>query len=168
VIVLAYSDTLGIQASDARTLITLLHLRKIDEAAGHPFSIVSEMRDGHNRTLAEVTHADDFVVSDNIASLIMAQISENAELNVVFADLFNKGGADVYMKPAKDYLRLDKPVNFYTAVEAARLRGEVAFGYRQAQFANDPERNFGVVTNPNKSDLVQFTEKDRLIVLASS
>jgi voltage-gated potassium channel Kch len=168
VIVLAYSDTLGIQASDARTLITLLHLRKIDEAAGHPFSIVSEMRDGHNRTLAEVTHADDFVVSDNIASLIMAQISENAELNVVFADLFNKGGADVYMKPVKDYLRLDKPVNFYTVVEAARLRGEVAFGYRQAQFANDPERNFGVVTNPNKSDLVQFTEKDRLIVLASS
>jgi voltage-gated potassium channel Kch len=168
VIVLAYSDSLGIQASDARTLITLLHLRKIDEAAGHPFSIVSEMRDGHNRTLAEVTHADDFVVSDNIASLIMAQISENAELNVVFADLFNKGGADVYMKPVNDYLRLDKPVNFYTAVEAARLRGEVAFGYRLAQFANDSEQNFGVVTNPNKSDLIQFTEKDRLIVLASS
>jgi ion channel POLLUX/CASTOR len=168
VIVLAYSDTLGIQASDARTLITLLHLRKIDEAAGHPFSIVSEMRDGHNRTLAEVTHADDFVVSDNIASLIMAQLSENAELNVVFADLFNKGGADVYMKPVKDYLRLDKPVNFYTVVEAARLRGEVAFGYRLAQFANDSGRNFGVVTNPNKSEEIQFTEKDRLIVLASS
>ena len=168
VIVLAYSDTLGIQASDARTLITLLHLRKIDDTAGHPFSIVSEMRDSHNRTLAEVTHADDFVVSDNIASLIMAQLSENAELNVVFADLFNKGGADVYMKPVKDYLKLEHPVNFYTAVEAARLRGEVAFGYRLIQYANDPERNFGVVTNPDKSDLVQFTEKDRLIVLASS
>ena len=167
VIVLAYSDSLGIQASDARTLITLLHLRKIDEAAGHPFSIVSEMRDSHNRTLAEVTHADDFVVSDNIASLIMAQISENAELNVVFADLFSKGGADVYIKPAKDYLKLDRPVNFYTVVEAARLRGETAFGYRLAQFANNPERNFGVVTNPDKSDEVQFSEKDRLIVLAS-
>jgi len=167
VIVLAYSDALGIQESDARTLITLLHLRKIDEAAGHPFSIVSEMRDSHNRRLAEVTHADDFVVSDNIASLIMAQISENAELNVVFADLFNKGGADVYMKPVTDYLKLDKPVNFYTAVEAACLCGEVAFGYRLTQFVNDPERNFGVVVNPNKSDMIQFTEKDRLIVLAS-
>jgi voltage-gated potassium channel Kch len=166
VIVLAYSDTLDIQAADARTLITLLHLRKIDDAAGHPFSIVSEMRDSHNRTLAEVTHADDFIVSDNLASLIMAQISENAELNVIFADLFNKGGADVYMKPVQDYIKIDQPVNFYTVVEAASLRGEVAFGYRLANFANDLERNYGVVTNPDKSDMVQFSEKDRVIVLA--
>ncbi len=166
VIVLAYSDTLDIQAADARTLITLLHLRKIDDAAGHPFSIVSEMRDNHNRTLAEVTHVDDFIVSDNLASLIMAQISENAELNVIFADLFNKGGADVYMKPIHDYIKLDQPVNFYTMVEAAGLRGEVAFGYRLAKFANDLERNYGVVTNPDKSNEVQFSEKDRLIVLA--
>jgi hypothetical protein len=109
---MAYSDTIGIQESDARTLFTLLHLRKIDEEAGHPFSIVSEMCDSHNRTLAEVTHADDFIVSDKLASLIMAQISENAELNGVFTDLFNKGGADVYIKPVKDYLKLDKPVKF--------------------------------------------------------
>ena len=166
VIVLAYSDCLDIQAADSRTLITLLHLRKIDDAAGHPFSIVSEMRDSNNRTLAEVTHADDFIVSDNLASLIMAQISENAELTTIFADLFDKGGADVYMKPAKDYLKLGQPVNFYTVVEAARLRGEVAFGYRLAEFANNPEQNYGVVTNPDKSNEVQFSEKDRLIVLA--
>jgi hypothetical protein len=96
----------------------------------------------------------------------MAQISENAELNVIFADLFNRGGADVYIKPIQDYIKLGQLVNFYTVVEAARLRGEVAFGYRLAKFANDLEQNYGVVTNPDKSDQVQFSEKDRLIVLA--
>ncbi|HMN27195.1 MAG TPA: hypothetical protein PKE45_03500, partial [Caldilineaceae bacterium] len=49
----------NIQQVDARTLITLLHLRKIAEAHGHPFSIVSEMLDVRNRELAQVTRADD-------------------------------------------------------------------------------------------------------------
>ena len=78
---------------------------------------------------------------------ILAQISENAELNVVFKDLFKKGGADIYIKPVKDDLRMDKPVNFFTGVEAACLGGEVTFGYRLAKVDNDPGRNYGIVTS---------------------
>ena len=76
--VLCYSDSLDAQRADSRTLITLLHLRDIEERGGRDFSIVSEMLDLRNRALAEVTHADDFIVSDRLVSLLMAQISENA------------------------------------------------------------------------------------------
>jgi hypothetical protein len=48
------------------TLITLLHLRDIGQQSGKTFSIVSEMLDARNRQLAEVTQADDFIISDRL------------------------------------------------------------------------------------------------------
>ena len=42
VIVLAYSDDRDIQQADARSLVTLLHLRDIAERTGGEFTIVSE------------------------------------------------------------------------------------------------------------------------------
>ena len=139
VIILCYSDVLDPQHADARTLVTLLHLRDIADHVDHRFSIVSEMLDMRNRTLAEVTRADDFIVSGRLVSLLMSQIAENKELNAVFADIFDAGGSEIYLKPVGDYVRLDEPVNFYTIVEAARRRGEVALGYRLRRDGADPD-----------------------------
>jgi len=167
VIVLAY-DHLDAEMADARTLVTLLHLRDIADAHGHPFSIVSEMLDVRNRTLAEVTKADDFIVSDKLVSLMLAQISENKELNAVFADIFDPEGSEIYLKLAQNYVRTDTPVNFYTVVEAARQKGEVALGYRIASQSADASKSYGVVVNPDKAEMVSFAEWDRIIVLAES
>jgi len=166
VIVLSASDTLEPQQADARTLVTLLHLRAIAEAHGRPFSIVSEMLDIRNRELAEVTRADDFIVSDRLVSLMLSQVSENKNLSAVFQDLFDPEGAELYLKPAGDYVALDRPVNFYTVVEAARQRDEVALGYRLQAHASDAAQDYGVVVNPDKSKPIAFAEGDRVIVLA--
>lgn len=166
VIVLSYSDTLEEQAADARTLITLLHLRDISQRAGQAFSIVSEMLDIRNRTLAEVTRADDFIVSDKLISLMLSQIAENKQLNAVFADIFDPEGSEIYLKPASNYVALGEPINFYTVVEAARRRGEVPLGYRLQANAKNPEKAYGVKVNPDKSASVTFGELDKIVVLA--
>jgi voltage-gated potassium channel Kch len=166
VIILCYSDTLEIQEADARTLITLLHLRDMAEKGGHDFRIVSEMLDVRNRELAEVTQADDFIVSNKLTSLMLAQVSENKELSAVFADLFDPEGAEVYLKLAGDYVELGRPVNFYTVVEAARRRGEVAIGYRLEAHAKDASKAYGVAVNPVKSEKVTFAATDRIVLLA--
>ncbi len=168
VVVLAYSDTLSPHKADARTLVTLLHLRDIARRSQQTFSIVSEMLDERNRDLAEVTQADDFIVSGKLASLLLAQISENKELHEVFQDLFSAQGSEIYMKLASNYVSLGVPVNFYTVVEAARRQGDVALGYRIKAQANDAAHNHGVVTNPDKSQLITFAERDRIIVLSES
>ncbi len=168
VIVLSYSDALDVQQADAQTLITLLHLRDMSERAGKDFAIVSEMLDVRNRELAEVTRADDFIVSDQLVSLWLSQVSENKYLNAVFADLFDPEGSEIYLKPVQDYVRLGTPVNFYTIVEAACRRGEVAIGYRQKQSAHDVKKSYGVVVNPDKSNKVAFSEGDKVIVVAES
>jgi hypothetical protein len=121
-----------------------------------------------NRSLAEVTRTDDFIVSDRLISLMLSQVAENKELNLVFDDLFDPAGSEIFLKHAAYYVALDQPVNFYTVVEAARRRGEVAFGYRLKALANDASQAHGVVVNPDKSKLVTFGERDRIIVLAEN
>ncbi len=165
IIILCYNE-FEVQEADAKTLITLLHLRNISEKAGKDFSIVSEMRDIRNQTLANVARADDFIVSDNLISLMLSQISENKHLDKVFKDLFSPEGSEIYLKPIKDYVLTNRPVNFYTLLEAAADRGETAIGYRIQEHATDASKAYGVVVNPDKNIKLQFTENDRIIVLA--
>jgi voltage-gated potassium channel Kch len=165
IIALSYAG-LEVQAADAKTLITLLHLRDIAEKDETPFSIISEMLDLRNRELAEVAHVDDFVVSEHLVSLMMTQLSENAELMAVFTDIFDPEGSEIYLKPVGDYVEAGKPVNFYTVVEAARRFDHVAIGYRLAHESGDAKKSYGVHTNPEKSELVTFAPEDKVIVLA--
>lgn len=166
VIVLCYSDMLDHQRADARTLVTLLHLRDMESRRGSSYTIVSEMLDLRNRQLAEVTQADDFIVSDQLISLMLAQVSENKYLNAVFADIFDPEGSEIYLKPPGDYVATGRPVNFYTVVEAARRRGHVAIGYRLAALAGRADKGYGVVVNPDKSREVTFGVEDKIVVIA--
>lgn len=167
VIVLAYS-TLAPQEADAKTLVTLLHLRDMAGKDETPFSIVSEMLDLRNRELAEATQVDDFIVSEHLVSLMMSQLSENADLFDVFTDIFDPEGSEIYLKPVGDYVVTGEPVNFYTVVEAARRRGQVAIGYRISAEANDASKSYGVHTNPRKSENVIFAVEDKIIVIAEN
>jgi hypothetical protein len=168
VILQSYSDRMSPQNADAKTLITLLHLRNIREMKKLGFSIVSEMMDDRNRELAEVTQADDFIVSDKLISLTLTQISENRALKGVFADLFDPEGSEIYLKPVENYVATNVPMTFYTVVESARRAGEVALGYRIASMAQDPAAAHGVVVNPIKSEQVTFRPGDRIVVLAEN
>ncbi len=155
------------QRADAKTLITLLHLRDIATRSGEDFSITTEMMDVRNRTLAEIAKADDFIVSDRLVSLMMAQVAENKRLSAVFADLFDSAGSEIYLKPVEAYIAVDGPVDFYTLLEAAKQRGETAIGYRRASLANSASDGYGVVVNPDKSEAVAFQARDKVIVLAN-
>ncbi|MCW2787780.1 MAG: TrkA-N domain protein [Aeromicrobium sp.] len=168
VIVLCYSDELTVQRADARTLVTLLHLREIvgDRSAGERPSVVSEMLDDRNRALAQVAHVDDVIVSDEILSLILSQLSEDERLEAVFEDLLDADGAEIYLRPARDYVTAGDPVAYATIVAAAAHRGETALGYRVAADSHDPDAGFGVHVNPAKSRTFAVEAADRVVVLA--
>jgi voltage-gated potassium channel Kch len=160
-----YEDV-GVQQADAQTLVTLLHLRNISTSSDKDLNIVSEMLDNQNRRLAEVTNADDFIVSDNVLSLLMSQVSENKYLMDVFYKLFGSKESGVYIKPVTGYLNLGQPVNFYTVLESARQQKEVALGYRIMARKNDENLAHGVVVNPLKTEMISFSKEDKIIVLS--
>jgi K+ transport systems, NAD-binding component len=168
VIVLPAKEALSAQRADAKTLITLLHLRDIAEQKGVRLNVVSEMIDDRNRELAEVTHADDFIVSDRLISLMLSQVSENKRLTEVFGDLFSPEGAEIYLRPAELYVTPGVETDFYTVLEAARRRGETAIGYRVDAHARRSEHAYGVRVNPTKTDRRSYVPGDRIIVLAEA
>ncbi|HMV43507.1 MAG TPA: NAD-binding protein [Leptospiraceae bacterium] len=166
IIILCYTNKIDIQEADAKTLICLLHLRDIANKTGKNLSIVSEMLDNKNRALAEVTKADDYIVSDRIISLMLSQLSEKKELKKVFDILFEAEGSEVYLKPVTDYVKTGDPMNFYTILESAAEKNQIAIGYRIHANANDSEKAYGVLINPKKSDLIRFNAEDKIVVLA--
>ncbi|TDC12448.1 potassium transporter TrkA [Actinomadura bangladeshensis] len=171
--------------ADARTLVTLLHLRDMEDALGapgdppsrgaanphtprnDPFAIVSEINDDANREIAQVTKADDFIVSEKLISLMLTQLSENRHLYDVFVDLLDPAGSEIYLKPACDYLVPGAEANFATLIESARRRGEVALGYRLTARFHEPP-GYGVILNPDKAAPLTLAADDRVIVLAEN
>jgi voltage-gated potassium channel Kch len=166
IIVLAYREHLEVQQADAKTLFTLLHLRDIEDQQGIDLNIVSEMLDDRNRELAEVTKADDFIVSDKLISLMLSQVSENKQLTDVFSTLFSSVGSEVYLRPAELYVTTGAPLDFYTVLESAARKGETAIGYRVAALARTADAAYGVHINPAKSETITFAPGDKVIVLA--
>jgi hypothetical protein len=96
----------------------------------------------------------------------MAQVAENAELNAVFADLFDVAGSEIYLRPAPEYVEPGVEVSFATIVASARRRNEVAIGVRiQAASATAGDVD-GVRINPPKSTRLTLGARDAVIVLA--
>jgi hypothetical protein len=166
IIIMSYSDIYPLQEADAITLITLMNVRDILDKLNHKLSMVTEILDLKNRALADLSRADDFIISDRMISLILAQLSENKELSIVFDDLFDAEGNEIYIKPYSNYMPENTSADFYSVIKATTKRKEIAFGYIINKYADNPDKNYGVVINPNKSDKINFTEGDRIIMIA--
>ncbi len=165
--ILILSDaTLSSDLADAKTLSILLHIRDLAQKHNLKFGVTSEMLDIRNQKLANGTNVSDFVISNNIVSLMLAQISENRLLVPIFTDLLDADGSEIYLKPAAGYVQLGQPVDLHTVAHAVAQRHEVFIGYKTVAIDADGQEQLQVITNPNKRDIVTFGEQDCLIVLA--
>jgi len=97
---------------------------------------------------------------------MLAQLAENPDLFEVFRDIFDPEGAEIYLKPISGYVEVGHPVTFHTVLEAACRQGETALGYRLAAESGSASHNYGVHTNPKKSEKILFNLDDRIIVVA--
>ncbi|HET6938464.1 MAG TPA: hypothetical protein VFI19_07665 [Nocardioides sp.] len=165
IIVLCYDDDLDVQTADSRTLVTLLHVRDILGKLGSETPVVSEMIDDRNRVLASVADVDDIVVSGEIVSLVVTQLSEDGRLEAVFNELLGADGSEIYLRPAEWYVEPGDEVSWATVVAGATGRNETAIGLKSALLA-EPGLKFGVVVNPPKSQTYTIAPGDAVVVLA--
>jgi voltage-gated potassium channel Kch len=165
IIVLCYDEDLEVQTADSRTLVTLLHVRDILSKLGSATPVVSEMIDDRNRVLASVADVDDIVVSGEIVSLLVTQLSEDGRLEAVFKELLGAEGSEIYLRPAEWYVQPGDAVSWATVVAGAARRNETAIGLKSALLA-EPGMKFGVVVNPPKSQTYTIGAGDAVVVLA--
>ena len=151
------------ERKDEKILMTLLQLKHLSNEKGITIFVTSEMLRVENHELAQITEVNDFVVSNNLTSLMLCQICQTRELKEIFDELLSEEGSEIYVRPAANYIKLDRPVSIYTAGMATALNREVLIGYRKY----DPETNtMDIVTNPPKTDLIEWSEHDSFIVIA--
>jgi hypothetical protein len=124
------------------------------------------MFDIRNRELAEITRADDFIVSPNILSKYIAQISENKNLTKVFDILLTAESVEIYLRPVSLFTKLGISIPFSRILEASLKQQTLAIGYRQMKYAQDPNKFYGIVLNPDKDVSIIFRHDDKIIVLA--
>ena len=91
VIILGYRDSASPAEADAKTCSPCCCSTARCRRSSRRPRIVTELLDARDVDLAVVTGADDFVVSGALASLMMAQLAERAELHDVFTDPFDSG-----------------------------------------------------------------------------
>ncbi len=155
--------TLEPRDADARSLLATLRVR--NRIGSRATTLVTELLDEGNVELGRRAGVAEFVVSDKLTSLLMAQLAETPALIAVFDRLLDPDDADFAALPAADFAPPGTTISFDAVIERARQLGHIAVGYRQNLLASRHEDNFGVVINPHGSTIVVFGADDRVLVL---
>ncbi|MCA1841046.1 MAG: potassium transporter TrkA [Actinomycetota bacterium] len=167
IVVLCYRYGLSEADSDAMTLVTLLQLRQIlGSVPAGSVSIVTEMLDVRDVELARIASADDFVVSERLTSLLLAQLAENPELEKVFAEIFEASTpTEISLRPAEPYLLGEASVAYGELVRRFLPSDELLIGYRKREGGPGQAT---VVVNPAKSAEVSLAAGDQLVVMSKT
>ena len=165
--VLFYRNGLPAVEADARALMTLLQLRQFRQ--DHPevadrMSVLTEVLDIRDVKLARVAGAEDFIVSERITALMLAQLAEVPDREKVFADLFETWGSELSMRPVSCYADPKPGTAYGSYVAAAHQVGHLAIGYRTTG-ARGKDLVHAIHLDPTKSQPVDLKPDDRLIVV---
>lgn len=144
------------EESDARTIVGHLVLKNILEGRPQKPKILVDLMEADNVRLFQDENTE-VLVTPMIASHVLAQVALRRELNVVYAELFGPGGAEIFFRPASYYGVTGQKVSFGELKELSAVHGEIALGVRL--------KHRSIELNPaqHKTYILQTT--DDLIVL---
>lgn len=153
---------------DARSIMVLLLLTDVIGAQDtpSPIQIISELHDPRNRELLDRTIAREVIVSPEIVSMQLSQISQNRILESIYRELLSAGGTEICLKPASRYVELQQPCCFYDLQCSAQAKMEVALGVRINGDVHTTSAGHGVQLNPRRDATWRFGANDSVVVLA--
>ncbi|WP_298899135.1 hypothetical protein [uncultured Psychroserpens sp.] len=151
---------------DSDTLIILLLLRKVvSEEDG--LQIITQVLNSENQEIITQTNVDDFIISNKLITMILAQLSEESLMKTFYDDIFSEDGSEIYVKPASLYFdTFPQNIKFVDAIFCAQQRDEVCLGIRKGHQCKSLDDNFGITLNPDKNMEIELNENDFLIVLS--
>ncbi|WP_199248566.1 hypothetical protein [[Phormidium] sp. ETS-05] len=159
---------------DAKTLTTLLQVRQIfrDYTArtGTPVTteLVAEIIDSEATELAIKAGVKDFLLTNQLVSKIIAQVSQEPDVISIYRELFSEEGCEVYMKPLWVYFPPEKigQLTFADCVLAAQNRDEVCLGVKKNSILTPSASNFGIELLPGLDKVLTLSPNDALITIA--
>ena len=169
-IIILSQDTAEQQADkiDSDTLIILLLLRKIkSELPEGRTKIITQVLNSDNQEIITQTDVDDFIISNKLITMILAQLSEEPLIMKFYEDIFSEDGSEIYVKAASLYTNgFPLTTTFGDLIGLASKRNEVCLGIRKGSDSKQADKNFGVTLNLKKNEPVILEESDFLVVLS--
>lgn len=106
-VVLLSNEIIDVDKADIQTIMILLRLRAIKKRSGYDFNITAEVSSEQNSNLIIDDNDAEFIVSDSLTGMFMAQLVVNPKLNPLFKELLSWKGNEIYLIP----VNLDKLEN---------------------------------------------------------
>ncbi len=160
-IVLCASPDVGKEEADSGTLLTLVGLRHVIDRLHVPVPrLVVELLDADNIPLADMRGADDFVVSDALASQLIVQLAEQPDRRRALLELYDPSSPSIHLVPAAR-LGVSGLTNVSDLYRVAYSAGLLAIGWRRRH----PDGT-ELVLNPHPSQQVDLEEGDQIVVIA--
>ena len=155
---------------DSETIVILLLLRRIFDDHQHEvgnIKLITEVLDSDNQVLVASAGVQDFVISNRMVSMVLAQMSEDADIKRVYDDLFQEDGSEIYLKPASLYLdNLPVEMTYADAIALTQKREEICLGVKIKADEQDMRKNFGVKLIPEKNTTYTIGPEDCFVVVA--
>lgn len=170
IIILSGGEHKDPEKADAQTILILLLLRRIFQ--DHPnetvrVRLITEVMDSANRGLIAQVGVKDFIISNQFISMLLAQMSEELDIKMVYDQLFEEDGSEIYLKPASLYFEsIPEKITFADCMAIAQKRNEICIGIKIKDKEQDEFLNFGVRLVPEKNTSYSLQPQDCLIVVA--
>ena len=144
--------------ADSECIVTLLILRDIrNREPDWTSTVVSEIRNPRNRRLATAAGIDDFVVSNEVCSMIMAQLVIEPGLGELFGEIFDPSGCEIQLRCPSVY----SSRVFRDLVGEGLERREVVLGW-----LNGTGAEASTCLNPGRGKVLPDSPDTRVIVIA--
>jgi len=153
---------------DSDTLIILLLLRKIkSELPLVHTKIITQVLNSENQEIITQTDVDDFIISNKLITMILAQLSEQPLIMKFYEDIFSEDGSEIYVKSISLYSdTFPLKTTFGDLIGLADQRNEICLGIRKGSESKNANANFGVTLNIDKNEALILNEDDFLVVLS--
>ena len=146
--------------ADLQNIFTIMTLRDIQTRFHLRFNITAEVRRENNQNLLLSDNDTEFVVSSNMSSLFLAQLSETPGLVKAFDELLTNEGNEIYLKTAEEL----RCVGTRTLLELRRRlirQRYVMIGYMEAE-------TFQCSFALSLGDSVTLKPEDKLVVIGEN
>lgn len=153
---------------DSDTLIILLLLRKIkSELPLADTKIITQVLNSENQEIITQTDVDDFIISNKLITMILAQLSEQPLIMKFYEDIFSEDGSEIYVKSIALYSdKFPIKTTFGDLIGLADQRNEICLGIRKGKESKNAKANFGVTLNLDKNEALVLNKDDFLVVLS--
>jgi len=174
IILAGVGDDLVAQQVDSANIVTLLLLRNIfknapEEAreSARSTKLITEILESQNQPIVAQAGVKDIIISNQLVSMIVAQVSEDANIKGVYDDIFEEDGSEIYLKPVSLYTdQFPLTATFADFIKLAQMRDEICIGIKLKAGEDQTDANNGIELIPDKNKVFTLTEADSLVVLA--